>query len=656
MLYDGGDIMTAGVHLYYVWYGHWAADAAVPILEDLGRAIGGTSYLDTVTSYTDHQNGTGTPVKNQVSLSGEVFLDSSSHGTSLSEDVPGQIVSELIASHQLPTDANAIYFVFTAPEITVENFGTMMCGFHGYIPYTDTSPTLKYAFVGNGRGIQSCIYPDTYAPNGDAAGDAMATVFAHELAETMTDPDTYSNGVIHWAWRDATGAEVGDKCQIDKGTPYQTSSGKFANIHLGNRDYEIQSLWLNGTNGMCVMANTAAARACTNGAKDGAETDVDCGGGACPPCLSGQHCATTADCADAQGICSNGTCAFVCTPNGTKDGTETDVDCGGGGGCALCAIGKTCARDADCSTETCRGGTCRCTVNADCPSGTHCSLGACVSSNPTCSDGTKNGTETDTDCGGGTCGACGVGKVCTVDLDCTTTTCRGGHCKCTTNADCAAGTHCSLGACMANATCSDGATDGAETDVDCGGGTCATCGVGKRCMGDTDCSTLTCRGNVCKCTTNADCPSNTHCSLGMCMANATCSDGVKNGAETDVDCGGGTCGTCGVGKVCAVDTDCTTVTCRGNVCKCTTNADCAAGQHCSLGMCLANATCSDGTKNGAEADVDCGGGTCGACGVGKACAIDTDCTTLTCRGNVCKCTTNADCAAGQHCSLGMCLN
>lgn len=40
--------------------------------------------------------------------------------------------------------------------------------------------------------------------------------------------------------------------------------------------------------------------------------------------------------------------------------------------------------------------------------------------------------------------------------------------------------------------------------------------------------------------------------------------------------------------------------------------------------------CADGIKNGAETDIDCGGGTCPACALTKACSIATDCTSLTC--------------------------
>ena len=47
-------------------------------------------------------------------------------------------------------------------------------------------------------------------------------------------------------------------------------------------------------------------------------------------------------------------------------------------------------------------------------------------------------------------------------------------------------------------------------------------------------------------------------------SDASCTDAVKNGAETDVDCGGGTCGTCAAGKTCAVDVDCASATCKAD--------------------------------------------------------------------------------------------
>ena len=49
---------------------------------------------------------------------------------------------------------------------------------------------------------------------------------------------------------------------------------------------------------------------CTDKIKNGAETDVDCGGGTCPACATGKACAKGSDCA---GLCSAGKCIWAST-------------------------------------------------------------------------------------------------------------------------------------------------------------------------------------------------------------------------------------------------------------------------------------------------------------------------------------------------------
>ncbi|MGZ3456797.1 MAG: hypothetical protein ACXVEF_44740, partial [Polyangiales bacterium] len=74
----------------------------------------------------------------------------------------------------------------------------------------------------------------------------------------------------------------------------------------------------------------------------------------------------------------------------------------------------------------------------------------------------------------------------------------------------------------------------------------------------------------------------------------SCTNGLIDGDETDVDCGG-SCGKCDPGRGCASASDC-------------------AGGVCSKGLCAAP-SCTDGAKNGDETDIDCGG-SCGPCADG----------------------------------------
>jgi hypothetical protein len=133
---------------------------------------------------------------------------------------------------------------------------------------------------------------------------------------------------------------------------------------------------------------------CSDGTKNGNESDVDCGGGVCKPCLHGKGCVADSDCAG--GKCSAATKKCDDCANTKKDGVETDVDCGGGV-CAKCAAGKACVGASDCTSNLCNATTKK------------CDSAACVAS-----DGSQNGDETDVDCGGSSCQRCTSGKKCKV--------------------------------------------------------------------------------------------------------------------------------------------------------------------------------------------------------------------------------------------------
>jgi hypothetical protein len=72
---------------------------------------------------------------------------------------------------------------------------------------------------------------------------------------------------------------------------------------------------------------------CTDNTKNGTETDVDCGG-ACPPCVPGQLCQVAGDCTSRN--CAGGACSPPSCSDGIKNGSELGVDCGGN--CFPCGL------------------------------------------------------------------------------------------------------------------------------------------------------------------------------------------------------------------------------------------------------------------------------------------------------------------------------
>jgi len=92
---------------------------------------------------------------------------------------------------------------------------------------------------------------------------------------------------------------------------------------------------------------------CYDDIANGEESDIDCGGGECTPCIIGRECGADADCENSN--CVGGTCTPLPCENGELDGDETAIDCGGS--CRPCSGGKACEVDADCFSS-CAGGTC----------------------------------------------------------------------------------------------------------------------------------------------------------------------------------------------------------------------------------------------------------------------------------------------------------
>ncbi|MEO1170491.1 MAG: hypothetical protein AAFX94_00335 [Myxococcota bacterium] len=106
--------------------------------------------------------------------------------------------------------------------------------------------------------------------------------------------------------------------------------------------------------------------------------------------------------------------------------------------------------------------------------------------------------------------------------------------------------------------CENQVQDGDETDVDCGGATCATrCAPGERCVEDDGFGNFTVYASEnCQDRTGA----NTVCSEvdGTC-AEPSCFDDLPNQGETDRDCGGPCLDEglrCAQGQGCALDIDC----------------------------------------------------------------------------------------------------
>ena len=258
--------------------------------------------------------------------------------------------------------------------------------------------------------------------------------------------------------------------------------------------------------GVCQACNyVPTLPVCNDDMRGEHETGIDCGG-VCPPCAAYQDCLADDDCESAH--CEDGVCQEPKCTDGLENGAESDIDCSGN--CAsLCSAAAHCNSGADCLSGICTKQRC---ADAE------------------CNDGVANGNETGIDCGGSDCDPCALGQACELGSDCATNNCDTQQLRCV-----AAG-------------CQNTTLDEGETDIDCGGPSCAPCVAEKRCLVSRDCTSSLCSASKLTCTP------------------PTCTDQLANQDESDADCGGSTCPHCGIGAKCRDGSDCASAICQSKLC------------------------------------------------------------------------------------------
>ncbi len=295
---------------------------------------------------------------------------------------------------------------------------------------------------------------------------------------------------------------------------------------------------------------------------------------------------------------------------------------------------------------------------------------------PTCTDGIQNGQETGIDCGGPTCPACPTG--CTTNSGVLTLVLDNYPGETTWNIKNASGTTLYSGGpystpnstvnvpvCLPNACYTFNIFDSYGDGICClygqGSFNLVVAGVNKASGGQFNTSqTISfCLGSSAPtCTDGIKNGQETGIDCGgpTCPACPTCTDGIKNGQETGIDCGGPTCPACPTCTDGIKNGQETGIDCGGPTCPpCTSTATCTdgikngqeTGIDCGGPTCPACPTCTDGIKNGQETGIDCGGPTCPACPTCTDGIKNGQETGIDCGGPTCPpCTSTATCTDG----------
>ena len=259
LVYNGGvggvGVETAPKVYLVLWGSQWIGgdpDGEVAILQNFLSAVGGSSWLNSVTQYceavasgTEFCNGRGKPAGNPGNILYGIWYDtgSAAPGRPRQSDLAAEAVraAATFSNTAAGSNDNAQYVIATASGNNPQGFGHQYCAWHSYtsssygnLAYTNL-PYITDAGASCGADF-----------NGLGADAGITIVEGHELAETITDQ--FPAG----GWLDSGGAENGDKCVW-----ISSGQGAAASVPFSGGSYAVQSLWSNAFNsdsGGCVLS------------------------------------------------------------------------------------------------------------------------------------------------------------------------------------------------------------------------------------------------------------------------------------------------------------------------------------------------------------------------------------------------------------------
>ncbi len=225
-----------------------------------------------------------------------------------------------------------------APAVTPADDGTGFFSFRGY-----ASDSPAFDAVLSGHSERACV--DVRSASAPVSG-VLLGAGPHFLLGTFDDYDL--GGVF-----EAPGSIAGSVVSGAPGSTNQTWSLPAATVYSFAPTAYTASTGIELGHAVAAPAGetpfTCGASGCNNGSKDSSESDVDCGG-ACSACEAGLACVGAADCQSR--VCTSNVCQAPSCSDSQQNGDETGPDCGGS--CdSGCDDGQNCLQHADCQSGNC---------------------------------------------------------------------------------------------------------------------------------------------------------------------------------------------------------------------------------------------------------------------------------------------------------------
>ena len=272
--YHGGPVLQSATNVVTIYWSnrilfvggtalgdHGASSKDGSLVGDFLRRLGGSSYFNINSTYTDGQKSIANIVNYTATWANND--QSAPSGTqSVSDADMLAMLQNGLQNQLIPNTPNTLYAIFTDSTVNLGGGYTsppQYCAYHssGAVTVNGVQQTVLYAAMPY-NGAYPAYCTSGYKPaNGsrDSGADYEVNTLAHETEETTTDP-------LGTAWWDHRGYENADKCAWTWGTTFASNGGTanvtmsgVSNSGLTPMNFLIQRNWLNSGSGGCAQSH-----------------------------------------------------------------------------------------------------------------------------------------------------------------------------------------------------------------------------------------------------------------------------------------------------------------------------------------------------------------------------------------------------------------
>ncbi|XJO76831.1 hypothetical protein BDV3_007306 [Batrachochytrium dendrobatidis] len=231
----GGSVLTGPVPIYLIYYGGWN-QTQKNLIETFTNGLSSSAWWKTQQKYYYQKDATSPKVyvDNHVTVAG-----TASNNYSVGKAFSGSMIKDLIQAYitngTFPENSNAIYYIVSTADVTEVRSKSGFCGdycaYHSDI-HLKSGTTVYFGYGGllPANCVNGCAPPpnQTSSPNNDVSVDALLSAMAHEIVETISDPDLFNTG-----WVDYVYQENADKCAWTYGNVTIADNGASYNMGWG---------------------------------------------------------------------------------------------------------------------------------------------------------------------------------------------------------------------------------------------------------------------------------------------------------------------------------------------------------------------------------------------------------------------------------------